>query len=46
MATITINVSDVNDAAEACREVASAIDAGYTNGIVGWSADTWSLEED
>ena len=45
MATITIEVSDIDDAASACREVADKIEEGYHNGIIGWSCDTWSLEE-
>lgn len=45
MATITINVEDIKDAAEACREVAKLIEEGYTNGFIGWSADTWVIEE-
>lgn len=54
MARIVVNmpnafnddVYDKHDAAEALREIADRIDEGYTNGIVGWSDDTWSIEED
>ena len=46
MATITINVEDPNDAAEACREVANAIEDGYTSGIIGWSGDTWEFDKE
>ena len=45
MATIIINVTDAEDAANACREVAEAIEQGYTNGLIGWSADTWEIED-
>ena len=45
MATIIINVDDISDAAEACREVAGLIDEGYTNGIIGVSGDTWEIDE-
>ena len=45
MATITIEVSDINNAADACREVAEKIEEGYTNGLVGWSSDSWSIDE-
>lgn len=46
MATITINIEDVNDAADACREVADKIDEGYTSGLIGFSSDSWELNED
>lgn len=45
MATITIELSDKTLAAEACRQVAELIEEGYTNGLVGWSADTWSIDD-
>lgn len=45
MATITINISDIDDAAAACREVASAIEEGYHSGVIGWSCDTWELSD-
>lgn len=45
MATIIINVDDIDDAAEACREVAEAIDEGYHSGIIGVSGDTWEIEK-
>lgn len=45
MATIIINVTDVEDAAEACREVAQQIENGSTNGIIGWSCDTWEIDD-
>lgn len=45
MATITINIEDIDNAAEACREVAEKIEEGYTSGIIGWSGDTWEMEE-
>lgn len=41
---ITINIESQKDAANACREVAKAIDEGYTNGIVGWSGKTWAIK--
>ena len=44
MATITIEVDNILDAADACREVADRIEEGYRSGIVGWSGDTWSIE--
>ena len=44
MATITIEVENIEDAAQACREVAEQIDQGYSNGIIGCSGDTWSIE--
>ena len=46
MATITINIEDVNDAADACREVADKIDEGYTCGLISFSSDSWELDED
>ena len=46
MATITINIEDVNDAADACREVADKIDEGYTSGLISFSGDSWELNED
>ena len=46
METITINVEDINDAADACREVAQSIENGYTSGIIGYSGDTWELDKD
>jgi len=45
MAQIVIEVSDIDNAADACREVAEQIENGYTNGLVGWSADSWSIEQ-
>lgn len=45
MAQIIIEIEDVNDAADACREVANLIDEGYTNGIIGCSGDTWTLDD-
>lgn len=46
MATITINVDDIEDAATACREVANLIEEGYTNGTIGCSGDTWEIDKD
>ena len=46
MVTITINIENGNEAAEACREVARMIDNGYTNGMVGCSGDTFEIEGD
>lgn len=46
MATITINIEDVNDAADACREVADKIDEGYASSFIGFSSDSWELNED
>ena len=34
MVTITINVKNGHDAADACREVARLIENGYTNGLL------------
>lgn len=45
MATIIINVTDVEDAADACREVAEQIEQGNTNGLIGWSADSWEIDD-
>lgn len=45
MPTITIEVSNINDAADYCREVADKIEEGYYGGLVGWTSDSWSLEE-
>jgi hypothetical protein len=45
MAAIIINVDDPDDYAEACRVVARQIEEGYTNGLIGWSANSWSIEE-
>ena len=44
MAQIIIEIEDKNDAADACREVAQLIEDGYTNGMIGCSGDTWSIE--
>ena len=44
MARIVIEVENILDAAEACREVADKIEQGYRGGIVGWSGDTWQVE--
>ena len=45
MATITIEVSDIDDAATACREVADKIEEGYHSGTIGWSCDTWEINK-
>ncbi len=45
MAQIVIEIEEIEDAANACREVANLIEQGYTNGMIGYSGDTWSLEE-
>lgn len=45
MAQIIINVDDIENAADACREVADKIEEGYTSGLVGCSCDTWSIEK-
>ena len=45
MATIVINVTNREDAADACREVANLIEQGYTNGLIGWSADSWEIDD-
>lgn len=45
MATITINVENIEDAAIACNEVAKLIEEGYTSGIIGCSGDTWEIDE-
>jgi len=45
MAIITIEVSDIDDAAGYCREVAEKIEEGYQSGLVGWTADSWSIED-
>lgn len=44
MAKIIIEVSDIDDAANYCREVAEKIEEGYSSGLVGWTDDAWSLE--
>ena len=46
MATITINVENIEDAATACREVANLIEEGYTRGMIGCSGDPWDIEDD
>ena len=46
MVTITINIENGNEAAEACREVARMIENGYTNGMIGCSGDTFEIEGD
>ena len=46
MVTITINIENGHDAADACREVARLIENGYTNGIIGCSGDTFEIEGD
>lgn len=43
--TITIKVQTPDDAADACREVADAIEQGYNGGIIGVSSDTWGIDE-
>lgn len=45
MATITIEVENREDAAQACREVAELIEQGYHSGLVGWSSDSWEIED-
>ena len=45
MATITIEVENRENAAQACREVAGLIDEGYVSGEIGWSCDSWSIED-
>lgn len=45
MATITINIENIEDAAIACREVANLIEEGNTSGLIGWSVDTWDIED-
>ena len=44
MATITIEVENIEDAAQACREVAYLIEQGCHGGLVGWSSDSWEIE--
>ena len=46
MVTITINVENGHDAADACREVARLIENGYTSGMFGCSGDTFDIEGD
>lgn len=46
MVTITINLENGNEAAEACREVARLIEEGYTSGMIGCSGDTFDIEGD
>lgn len=46
MVTITINIENGNEAAEACREVVRMIENGYTNGMIGCSGDTFEIEGD
>ena len=46
MATIIINVEDVENAADACRKVAELIEEGYTSGLIGYSADSWEIESE
>ena len=45
MATIIINVENIDDASYACREVANAIEEGYTNGFIGCSCDSWEINK-
>lgn len=42
---IVIRVENPNDASDACREVAKSIEDGYTSGTIGWSSDTWEINE-
>ena len=46
MVTITINIENGNEAAEACREVARMIDNGYTSGLIGCYSDSFDIEGD
>ena len=45
MTTITIGVENREDAAQACREVAELIEQGYNGGLIGWSTDSWNIED-
>lgn len=45
MATITIEVENREDAAQACREVAEQVEQGYNGGLIGFSADSWGIED-
>jgi ABC-type methionine transport system ATPase subunit len=45
MAKIEIEIENIEDAAQACREVADAIEQGYMGGIIGYSGDTWGIED-
>lgn len=45
MATITIEVEERENAADACREVANLIEQGYSSGIIGWSGDSWDIDD-
>lgn len=44
MATITIKVENIEDAAQVCREVAKQIEKGYLGGFVGCSSDSWEMK--
>ena len=46
MVTITINITNGNEASDACREVARMIENGYTSGMIGCSRDTFEIEGD
>ena len=46
MVTITINLENGIEAADACREVARMIENGYTSGMIGCSGDTFEIEGD
>ena len=46
MITITINIENGNEAADACREVARLIENGYTSGMIGCFGDTFDIEGD
>ena len=45
MAKIIIEVENIDDAADACREVATSIENGYYCGTIGVSSDTWEIED-
>lgn len=45
MAQIIINIENEEDAPFACREVASSIENGNICGTIGWSSDTWEIND-
>lgn len=45
MAKVLIKIEDVNNVANACRQVADLFEQGYTNGVLGCSNDSWTITD-